>query len=279
MVAKRLKLPEINLIVGSRVYSFNTPQVMGIINVTPDSFYAKSRHITPVEVFTTIANMIEAGAAIIDIGAASSRPGAHPCTAQQEWERLSPVLKELRTHFPDTLFSIDTFYAIVVEQACDLIGPFIINDISAGEDDPRLFSVAARLQLPIIAMHKKETPPDANLVAEVHNYFAAVLARAQEAGVPLIILDPGFGFAKDTPQNYTLLSHLSTLFDFPDVLRLIGISRKSMIYKPLCITPDEALSATTALHLYALQQGVDILRVHDVAEAMQAIQLYKFLFH
>ena len=273
------------LTLGKQIQKLDAPLVMGIVNITPDSFYPQSRHVTPAEVFATIERMAEEGAGIIDLGAASSRPGALTLDPAQEWARLASVLKALRAHFPDTLFSIDTNFSRIVEQAYDLIGPCIINDISSGEDDPNMFSVAARLQLPLVAMHKRGTPLTmqqntlyTDIVAEVHHYFASTLAHAKEAGVPQIILDPGFGFAKTTEQNYALLSHLSLLFDFPNVPRMIGISRKSMVYKLLEITPQEALPATSALHLYALQQGVDILRVHDVAQAVQVVRLFEMLY-
>jgi len=268
--------------IGGNSHQYHTPQVMGIINITPDSFYSGSRYSTSKEVFAAMSRMIEEGAAIIDIGACSSRPGTVSLSATDEWKRLFPVLKELRRYFPDTHISIDTFYGDTVVRVYDMIGPFIINDISAGEDDAEMFPVAAQLQLPLIAMHKRGTPQTMqnhtgyrDVVVEVRDYFASVLQRAQEAGVGQIILDPGFGFAKTTEQNYTLLSALSSLFDFPDVLRIIGISRKSMIYEPLGITAEETLPATTALHLYALLQGVDILRVHDVAPAVQMIALFQ----
>ena len=270
--------------IDGRKLKWETPQVMGIINITPDSFYAESCYTNIKEVFTAIERMIDEGAGIIDIGAASSRPGAVQPTAAHEWERLSPVLKELRRHFPDTLISIDTMHSSIVANAFDHIGPLIVNDISAGEDDAEMFTVAARLELPLIAMHKRGTPLTmqqqtgyADVVTEVRSYFASVWERGREAGVPQLILDPGFGFAKTTEQNYALLAALPALFDFPNVLRLIGISRKSMIYTPLGITAQEALPATSALHLYALQQGVDILRVHDVAEAVRMVRLHVLL--
>jgi len=261
------------LTIGNKTHIFNTPQVMGIVNITPDSFYAKSRQQTVDEMLTTVSRMVEEGAAMVDIGAVSSRPGAVMVSIREEWSRLAPVLGCFRRHFPDIVVSVDTFRSEVVERVFDAIGPFVVNDISAGEDDPRMFGVAARLQLPVVAMHQKEMC-GTDVVKEVRDFFTSVLHRAREAGLMQIILDPGFGFAKTMEQNYELLSGLSSLFVFPDVLTLIGLSRKSMIYKPLGITPDEALPATSALHLYALQQGVDILRVHDVAEARQMIQLH-----
>ena len=269
---------------GGKSYRFDTPQVMGIVNITPDSFYSGSRYSFSKKVFAAMARMVEEGAAIIDIGASSSRPGASSPSALDEWKRLSPLLAELRHHFPDTLISIDTVHSTIVEQAYDLIGPFIVNDISAGEDDVRMFSVAAQLQLPLIAMHKRGKPQTmqqqtgySNVVEEVHSYFASVLEQGRDACISQIILDPGFGFAKTTAQNYMLLDALPSLFDFPDVVRLIGISRKSMIYEPLGITAEEALPATSALHLFALQKGVDILRAHDVAEAVQMVRLFSLL--
>ena len=270
--------------IANQTLRYVSPQVMGIVNITPDSFYSESRYSTSKEVFITMDQMIREGAGIIDIGAVSSRPGALIPNIELEWERLSPILRELRRHFPDTLISIDTFRCKIVEQAYDLIGSFIVNDISAGEEETEMFSVVARLQLPLIAMHKRGMPQTmqrqtnySDVVAEVRSYFASVLERAREAGVPQVILDPGFGFSKTTAQNYALLAALPTLFDFPNVQRLIGISRKSMIYKPLGISAHEALPATSALHLFALQQGVDILRVHDVAAAVEVVRLYTLL--
>ena len=272
--------------IGNQTHKFNTPLIMGILNITPDSFWSHSRYTTPVEVFTAMERMVEEGAGIIDLGAASTRPDATTPSATQEWMRLSPVLSELRRHFPNVIISVDTIHSAIVERVYNVIGPCIINDISAGEGDHAMFPTAARLQLPLIAMHKRGTPQTMqqcteyqNILSEVHDYFASTLARAKEVGIPQIILDPGFGFAKTTGQNYQLLANLPALFTFPDVPRLVGISRKSMIYKPLSISPDEALPATSALHLYALQQGVDILRVHDVAQAVQTVQLYALLTH
>ncbi|MDR2586610.1 MAG: dihydropteroate synthase [Prevotellaceae bacterium] len=259
--------------IGNKSHFFHTPQVMGVVNITPDSFYATSRHQSINDVFTTVSAMIEEGAAIIDLGAASSRPGAHVTSALEEWNRLAPVVGSFRQHFADVIVSVDTFYSDVVERVFDAIGPFIVNDISAGEEDPRMFAVVSRLQLPMVAMCKREIA-GIDVVKELHEFFAEVIDRAQDAGVQQIILDPGFGFAKSIKQNYLLLSALPQIFDFHDVARMIGISRKSMIYKPLNITPDDALPATSALHLFALQQGVDVLRVHDVATAKQIIQIY-----
>ena len=177
--------------VGSQIHRFCTPQVMGIVNITPDSFYAKSRYTATDKVFNIIEQMLKEGAGMIDLGAASSRPGAAILPALAEWKRLSPMLRALRIRFPNLLVSIDTVNSVIVEQAFDLIGPFIINDISSGEDDPHMFSIAAQLHLPLIAMHKKGTPQTMyqytdyeNIVVDVHNYFASVLERAREAGVP-----------------------------------------------------------------------------------------------
>ncbi|MCL2727576.1 MAG: dihydropteroate synthase [Bacteroidales bacterium] len=277
--------------IGSRRHLFSKPQVMGVVNITPDSFYTKSRHTTVKEVFATIEKMIEEGVDIVDLGAASSHPGATPLSGAQEWARLTPILEKLRLSFPETIFSIDTWHSGIVERAYNLIGPFIVNDISGGMDDPRMFEVAARRRLPVVAMHKRGTSQTMqhhtdydDVVSEVRSYFTSSLARAREVGVSQVILDPGFGFAKTMEQNYELLSRLPELFlhhipesDGPEVLRLIGISRKSMIYKPLEISADEALPATSALHLFALQHGVDILRVHDVAQAVQVVRLYSLL--
>ena len=263
---------------------------MGIVNLTPDSFWEGSRHATASEAFQAMEAMLDAGAAMIDIGAASSRPGTLMPTPDEEWARLLPVLQPLRRHFPQAAISIDSFHSEIVRRAYDLIGPFTVNDISAGEDDEQMFACAGSLGLPLIAMHKRGRPDEmagltdySDIVGELRQYFTQALERAQAAGIPELIIDPGFGFAKTVEQNYELLRGLSELR--PPALHpwaspprlLVGISRKSMIYKPLDLTPELALPATTALHLYALQQGADILRVHDVKEAVQALRLYQML--
>ena len=271
-----------------------SPCIMGIVNLTPDSFWEGSRHATASEAFQTMERMLDAGAAMIDLGAASSRPGTLMPTMEEEWARLQPVLQPLRRHFPQAAISIDSFHSEIVRRAYDLIGPFTVNDISAGEDDAQMLTTAGALKLPFIAMHKRGRPDEmtgltdySDLAGELRQYFTQIQTQARAVGIPELIIDPGFGFAKTTAQNYELLGRLPELRPLPspaaptDALShprlLVGISRKSMVYKPLGITPQEALPATTALHLYALQQGVDILRAHDVREAVQALKLYQIL--
>lgn len=264
----------------------DVPIVMGIINLSPDSFFQGSRCITEEEFEERYALMLSQGAAIIDIGACSTRPGSVPVSEEEEWELLKPALKKILRVFPASTFSLDTFRSSIVERAFDFVGDFIVNDISAGEDDSNMLQTVARLELPYIAMHKKGTPLTMqsqcnynDVTAEVADYFRKFISRAKEIGIKEVIIDPGFGFAKNTEQNYTLLNNLSALKiddgnggHYPI---LAGISRKSMIYKLLSITPEEALCATTALHLQALINGADILRVHDVKEAKEVITLYE----
>ena len=233
--------------------------------------------------------MLEAGADIIDFGACSTRPGSQPVGADEEWRRLAPVLAEVRTSFPDAEISIDTYFSSVVSKAYDLIGDFIINDISAGEDDPRMLKTAGSLNLPYVAMHKRGTPAEMqkftdykDVVSEVAEYFRDFALRAQEAGIRNWILDPGFGFAKTLEQNWELMRGLPKLKAMcgeaggPQGI-LAGVSRKSMICRLLDISPDQSLSATQVANLMAIQAGADILRVHDVAETVQTVRMYNCL--
>jgi len=264
------------------------PQVMGIINMSPDSFYPGSRCLNEKEFEIKFSSMLKDGADIIDIGACSTRPGSQYVTEEQEWELLKPALKVVLRIFPQSVISIDTFRSSIVERAYDFVGDFIINDISAGEEDPDMMQMAARLELPYIAMHKRGTPdtmqklcnyPD--VVNQVKSYLKEVVAKAETAGIKELVLDPGFGFAKDMNQNYQLLNNLNqfkynskTGTTYP---LLVGLSRKSMIYKYLEIDPNEALSATCALELTALINGANIIRAHDVLEASQMVKLYKII--
>lgn len=248
--------------------------VMGIVNATDDSFFAPSRF---------NMGVLESGADIIDIGAVSTRPGAAPVSEEEEWRRLKKVLAEVD---PALSISIDTFRSGIVVKACDFLGrKIIVNDISAGEDDPLMLETAAGLGLQYIAMHKRGTPQTMqdlcgydDVTAEVLEYFRRFSLRAQEAGLEDWILDPGFGFAKTAQQNFQMLSELGR-FNETGRKILVGISRKSFIFKTLDISPEEALPATTALHLIALENGADILRVHDVEQARQAVALYRSLNH
>ena len=256
-------------------------QLLGIVNLTDDSYYAASRAQDPDAFLARVGTMLAEGADWIDIGACSTRPGAKPVGADEEWRRLEPALQALRHAFPDARVSIDTYWASVVERAYDLIGPFLVNDISAGAFDAPMLPLVGRLGLPYIAMHLRGTPETMQsmtdypkgVMEEVLRYFKAFARRAAKAGVTDWILDPGFGFAKTVEQNWTLLEELDLL----QVLQmpiLVGISRKSMIYKRFGITPEESLPATQVAHLLALQRGATWLRVHDVAEARRTVAIY-----
>ena len=271
---------------------------MGIINLTDNSYFNASRCLaadgrTDVGAFLgRVRQMMAEGAHILDIGACSSRPGAEPVSAETEWKRLEPALKALRAEFPDLPVSVDTWRADVAERVHDLIGPFWINDISAGEDDPAMLATVGRLGLRYIAMHKRgtsltmqsltdyapdpEQPDLSPVTAAILRYFRDFSVRAEKAGIRDWVLDPGFGFAKTVGQNYQLLKELDRLQVLGREI-LVGISRKSMIYKKFNITPEEALPATQVLHAEALRRGASILRVHDVAEACRTVALYREL--
>lgn len=259
--------------------------IMGIVNLTDDSYFAESRCADVDAALGRVEKMVAEGADIIDFGACSTRPGSLPVGEDEEWRRLSSVLPEIRAAFPDVRLSVDTYWSSVVERTYDCIGDFIVNDISAGEDDPLMLPVVGRLGLEYIAMHKKGTPLSMQSLAEYEDvttevtaYFIDFADRACKAGVMNWILDPGFGFAKTLEQNYSLLSDLSSLkrsyAGFSPRI-LVGISRKSMVYKALGISPEEALPATQSLHMAALIQGADVLRVHDVKEAKETVTLYR----
>ena len=267
--------------------------IMGIVNLTDDSFFAESRCSCTDAALRRIGQMVDEGVDIVDIGACSSRPGSLPVGPQEEWRRLEPVLKAVRASFPDLRISIDTYWSSVVENAYGLIGDFMVNDISAGEDDPLMLETVGRLGLEYVAMHKRGNPATMqtmteydDVVAEIIRYFGDFACRAGNFGIRRWILDPGFGFAKTVEQNYRILAGL------PEILTsshetsetwqsspriLVGVSRKSMVCKPLGISPEEALPATQAVHMAALIGGADILRVHDVKEAVQTVRLYDML--
>ena len=257
--------------------------IMGIVNLTDDSYFSESRCASVDAAVEKIGDMLKEGASIIDIGACSTRPGARPVGAPEEWRRLEPVLKDIRENYPDVRISVDTYWSEVVSRTYDLIGDFIVNDISAGEDDKAMLSVVGNLGLKYVAMHKRgdavsmQSLTDYNdVVGDVVTYFNHFLEKALQFGIREWVLDPGFGFAKTLEQNYEMLSRLDEfkVFDRPV---LVGVSRKSMIYKLLNISPEDSLPATQVLHLRALQLGADILRVHDVAEAARTVELFRHL--
>ena len=258
---------------------------MGIVNLTDDSYFAESRCADVSAAVSRIRELVDEGASIVDIGACSTRPGSTPVGAAEEWRRLEPILKAVRAEHLGQRISIDTYWSDVVSRAYDLIGDFIVNDISAGEDDPQMLPTVGKLGLTYVAMHKRGTPQtmqgltDYNdIVGDLIAYFKQFAQKALQFEIKDWIIDPGFGFAKTISQNYEILSRLSCFKSFLRPL-LVGVSRKSMIYKYLDIRPEDALPATQVLHLEALRQGADILRVHDVAEAVRTVALYRILEH
>jgi dihydropteroate synthase len=262
-----------------KILSLDTPLVMGILNVTPDSFYAGSRLHSLDEVLHSAEAMLRDGADILDIGGYSSRPGAVDISDDEELERVIPAIEAIRQRFPEAILSVDTFRAKVAEEAL-AAGAAMINDISGGDLDEAMFEMVARLQVPYILMHMRGTPQTMNtltsyddLVLEVMDALQVKVARLKGLGVNDIIIDPGFGFAKTVDQNFELMHRLEELH-LLELPLLVGVSRKSMTYKFLGIDQSEALAGTIALNTIALGKGADILRVHDVKETKQTIQLY-----
>lgn len=261
------------------LFPLDRPVVMGILNVTPDSFFAGSRKRTEAEIAARIEEILAQGGDWIDIGGYSSRPDATPVTADEEMRRLELGLEILRHDYPSVPVSVDTFRADVARCCVEKYGVAMINDISAGELDPEMFRTVADLKVPYIMMHMRGTPQTmasltdyTNLMDEIMLYFAEKVRQLCLMGVSDLILDPGFGFSKTLEQNYELMAHLREfgIFDLPI---LVGISRKRMIYQLLGGTPEESLNGTTALHAYALLNGADILRVHDVKEAVEVVRI------
>lgn len=260
------------------------PQVMGILNVTPDSFYAGSRKQTEAAIIDRIETILREGASIIDVGGYSSRPDAAEVSETEEMQRLEMALQPLLQHYPDVVVSVDTFRSSVARQCVEKYGVAMINDISGGELDEQMFDTVAQLRVPYIMMHMRGTPQTMqqqtdyeDVTADLLKYFSQKLERLFRLGVNDVILDPGFGlFSKTLTQNYELMRHLGDfrIFGLP---LLVGVSRKSMIYKLLETTPEESLNGTTVLHTYALLQGADILRVHDVRAAKEAIRIVQQL--
>ena len=265
--------------VNGRLLDFSTPCVMGILNVTPDSFYSGSRMQTEGEIEARVRQILEEGAAIIDVGAYSSRPNADHVSAEEEMNRLRLGLEVLRRTAPDAIVSVDTFRADVAWMCVREYGVAIINDIAAGEMDADMFSTVAELTVPYIMMHMQGTPQNMqqhphydNLLREVFLYFARKVQQLRDLGVKDIVLDPGFGFGKTLEHNYQLMAHLEEfrLFELP---LLVGVSRKSMIYRLLDTTPQEALNVTPVLLPLSLILGADILRVHDGLQAVEAVKI------
>lgn len=277
-----MKEKSINL--NGRLLSLKSPVVMGILNVTPDSFYAGSRQADEAAVAQRIETILSEGGTIVDIGGYSSRPDAAEVTEEDEWQRIEPALKRMQKDYPDVPVSVDTFRAAIARRAVEEYGAAMINDISGGMLDPQMFGTVTSLQVPYILMHMRGTPQTMqqqtdydDLMEEIMLYFAQKVRMLRQLGVNDVILDPGFGFAKTLEQNYELMRSLAEFSLHFDTPLLVGISRKSMIYKLLNTTPENSLNGTTVLNTYALLNGADILRVHDVKAAAEAIEIVKQL--
>lgn len=267
--------------IKDKLYDFKDPKVMGILNVTPDSFYAGSR--VGSEAASRASEMLAEGADILDIGGYSSRPGAEDISSEREYDRLAPALDAIRSEHPEAIISVDTFRADVARKTVENFAVDIINDISGGTLDPEMRDTVAALGTPYILMHMRGTPATMQQMCRYDDVVADVLSELafktddfRQAGVHDIIVDPGFGFAKTIEQNYRLLAALN-LFHETGCPVLAGISRKSMLFIPLGIAPDDAGAATVAVHSMALMLGADIIRVHDVRQAVQSVKIFKML--
>lgn len=265
-------------------YSITRPQVMGILNTTDDSFYDGGKYHTIDKALFRCEDMLHEGADIIDIGGQSTRPGADLITENEEIRRTAPVIDAIIKRFPDCIVSIDTFRAAVANHAVRA-GAAIINDVSAGDDDEDMVKTVSRLQVPYIAMHKKglpktmqDQPHYENVLQEVKLYLENKVKLYQNAGIEDIVLDPGFGFGKTLDDNYHLLKHLETFHTLNCPL-LVGVSRKSMVWKLLSTEPSKALNGSTALHMLALAKGAHILRVHDVKEAVECVKIAEEMYN
>lgn len=259
----------------------SSPIVMGILNVTPDSFSDGGKYVFADDAVRRAVQMVKEGASIIDIGGYSSRPGAKDVSEQEEMDRVIPIIERI-TQEMDVPISVDTFRSHVADESIK-VGASIVNDISAGSDDVNMIPTVAKHNVPFIAMHKQGQPSNmqnnpqySNVMEEVYSYLKQVIDKCKSAGIEDVIIDPGFGFGKSISHNYMLLNHLSE-FQSLNVPILIGISRKSMIYKSLNIDVKDALNGTTFLHAFSLNNGANILRVHDVKEAVECTELYKLI--
>ncbi len=267
---------------NQNLIDLSTPKVMGILNLTPDSFYDGGKLTSEKNIISQAEKMLSEGASFLDLGGYSSRPGANFVSETEELQRVLPVVELLLKEFPEAIFSIDTFRSNIAKQ-CIEAGATIINDISAGSLDDKMFETIAKLQVPYIMMHMRGTPETMmqhtnykELTKEMLFYFSKKITKARSLGIHDIIADPGFGFSKTIEQNFELLNELE-LFSILEIPLLVGVSRKSMIHKTLDISAKEALNGTTALHAVAIQKDASILRVHDVKEAMETINLLQNL--
>ena len=275
--------PTYSLNCRGTLLSLEVPRIMGILNATPDSFFAGSRKQTEAEIAARVQQIQEEGADIIDVGAYSTRPGAADVSPAEEWQRLAAALDIVRREHPEALVSVDTFRAEIAQRCVETYGVSVINDISGGDADAQMFDTVAALRVPYVLMHCKGTPqtmqqsPEyANVTAEVITDLSRKVRSLRERGVADIVIDPGFGFGKTVAHNYTLLRHLDDfrIFNLP---LLVGVSRKSMITRPLGITADAAMNGTTVLNTISLMKGASILRVHDVKEAVEVVRLHTLM--
>lgn len=255
------------------------PKVMGIVNITPDSFYSGSRKQTEREIVGRCSQILDEGGTMIDIGAQSTTPSSTFLTAKEEADRLMPALKVIRDEFPSAMLSVDTFYADVAKQSVQEFGVNIINDISGGQIDERMFAVMGELNVPYVLMHMRGLPQTMqqqtgydNLIQDIFYYFSERKAKLNQLGVNDLIIDPGFGFSKTVEQNYELMAYLKYFHIFDEPV-MVGISRKSMIWKLLGSSPEESLNGTSVLNSVALLSGAAILRVHDVKEAVECVKI------
>lgn len=265
--------------IKGELLDLSTPVVMGILNITPDSFYEGSRKQNEVDILKRVEEIILQGGTIVDIGAQSTRPSSQFLSSEEEIERLSPALSAINREFPNVILSVDTFHADVAKVCVQDYGVAIVNDISGGNLDVDMFQTVADLHVPYILMHMRGTPQTMqklnnydDLIQNIAYYFSEKVAHLHRLGVNDIILDPGFGFSKDVSQNYELMRHLNFFENF-ELPLLVGISRKSMITSFLEVASSEALNGTTVLNTYALMNGANVLRVHDVKEAYEAIKI------
>ncbi|MBR5532089.1 MAG: dihydropteroate synthase [Bacteroidales bacterium] len=274
-------MTDLTINIRGELLLLNTPLVMGILNITPDSFYESSRCIDVSKALDRAEQIVREGGDIIDVGAYSSRPGADDVSEEEEIARLSSVLPIIREKFPQAIISVDTFRSRVARYAVEEYGADIINDISGGDGDEDMFKTIAELKVPYILMHMRGTPQTmqtktdySDIILELISYFSRKIEQLRLLGVSDIILDPGFGFAKSLEQNYNIIKNLADIAQFKLPL-LVGVSRKSMIYTPLNTTPQESLAGTVALNTIALEKGADILRVHDVKECVETVKIFE----
>ena len=277
------KRNEMTLNCNGRLIDLSRPVIMGILNRTPDSFFDGGRFSDEKALLAQVENMIREGAAMIDVGGASTRPGAEEVPQNEELRRVIPAIEAIKKHFPDIVISIDTWRAEVARDAAGA-GASVVNDISAGRFDPQMYRTVASLGVPYILMHISGTPQTMqqnphyeDVVNEVLDFFIRELEKLRTAGIKDIVLDPGFGFGKTVEHNYQLLKNLHVFEAVTGLPVLAGISRKSMICKVLKVKPEHALNGTTALHMVALREGARILRAHDVKEAAEVIRLWEIL--